>query len=177
MSDLISREAVIKCLETYTNAMHYIKNLPSEVPSDLISRQVILNTLDSMDKALDENRTVEAYKELLKKCFKELPPVEPRTCTTCEHSDEVDGEHCYECVKGMKNNFEPQEWISVKDRLPTESGEYYITFQKKNGERYTTTENFYGINQYFKHKEYFKHLDVEIVAWQRKVKPSPYKGE
>lgn len=58
--------------------------------SDSISREAVLNTLDNMDKALDENRTVEAYKDLLKECFKELPPVEP------------------------------QEWISVKDRLQIE---------------------------------------------------------
>lgn len=43
--------------------------------SDYISREAVLNTLDTMDKALDENRTVEAYKELLKECYKELPPV------------------------------------------------------------------------------------------------------
>ena len=48
----------------------------------------------------------------------DLPPVEPQTCTTCEHSNEVDGEHCYECVKGMENNFEPcEDAISRKEAL------------------------------------------------------------
>ena len=41
--------------------------------SDLISRQKVLNTLDNMDKALDEDRTVETYKALLTKCIKVLP--------------------------------------------------------------------------------------------------------
>ena len=45
--------------------------------SDCVSREAVLNTLDTMDKALDENRTIEAYKELLKECYKELPPVTP----------------------------------------------------------------------------------------------------
>ena len=38
--------------------------------SDLISRQAVLNTLDNMDKALDEERTVEKYKKLLTECIK-----------------------------------------------------------------------------------------------------------
>ena len=42
---------------------------------DCIHRQAILDTLDNMDKALDEDRTVENYKELLKECYKVLTPV------------------------------------------------------------------------------------------------------
>ena len=45
---------------------------------DAVKRDAVLNTLDTMDKALDENRTVEAYKELLKECYKELPRVTPK---------------------------------------------------------------------------------------------------
>ena len=29
-----------------------------------------------------------------------------KDCTSCTHSDELDGEYCYECVKGDKDNFE-----------------------------------------------------------------------
>lgn len=46
--------------------------------NDCISREAVLNTLDTMDKALDENRTVESYKALLKECYKELLPVTPK---------------------------------------------------------------------------------------------------
>lgn len=46
--------------------------------SDLISRQKVLNTLDNMDKALDEDRTVENYKELLTECIKALPSADVR---------------------------------------------------------------------------------------------------
>lgn len=42
---------------------------------EAISRTAVLNTLDTMDKALDENRTVEEYKELLRECFEQLPHV------------------------------------------------------------------------------------------------------
>ena len=29
-----------------------------------------------------------------------------KDCSDCKHQDEVDGESCYECVKGMADNFE-----------------------------------------------------------------------
>ena len=44
---------------------------------DCISRQAVLNTLDKMDKALDADRTVENYKELLTECYKDLPLIMP----------------------------------------------------------------------------------------------------
>ena len=42
---------------------------------DAISRKAVLDTLERMDKALDEDRTVENYKELLRECYKVLPSV------------------------------------------------------------------------------------------------------
>ena len=42
---------------------------------DYVSRQAVLNTLERMDKALDEDRTVDLYKELLKECYKVLPSI------------------------------------------------------------------------------------------------------
>ena len=44
--------------------------------SELITKQAVLNTLDNADKFLDEERTVEKYKELLTECIKVLPPAE-----------------------------------------------------------------------------------------------------
>lgn len=40
---------------------------------ELISKQKVFATLDFADKALDEERTVEKYKELLTKSIKVLP--------------------------------------------------------------------------------------------------------
>lgn len=45
---------------------------------DCVSRKAVLNTLERMDKALDTDRTVETYKELLEECFKVLPSVTPQ---------------------------------------------------------------------------------------------------
>lgn len=33
---------------------------------------------------------------------------QPNRCDSCTHSEEQDGSNCYECVKGMSDNFEPQ---------------------------------------------------------------------
>ena len=48
---------------------------------DLISRQAVLETLDDMDNVLDEDRTIENYKELLKECYEVLPSVNPQPKT------------------------------------------------------------------------------------------------
>ena len=52
-----------------------VKVLEQQPCEDAISRTSVLNTLDTMDKALDENRTVEEYKELLRECYEQLPLV------------------------------------------------------------------------------------------------------
>lgn len=56
-----------------------IKALEQEPCDDCISRKAVLNTLDSMDKALTEDRTVEEYKELLEECYKVLPGIQPKS--------------------------------------------------------------------------------------------------
>lgn len=74
--------------------------------SDLIDRQAVLNTLDNMDKALDEERTVEKYKELLTECIKVLPSVEN---------------------KGGWNPLESDEEGMIIGSLPEEGKEVFIT--------------------------------------------------
>ena len=113
MSDLIERTAVLDLMRTNwadndgDTAMQLsiddVRNMPAasadEMPAvDAVKRESVLNTLDAMDKVLDENRTVESYKELLKECYKELPPVTPkqRLCKDCryfeyDHVKKVDG--------------------------------------------------------------------------------------
>lgn len=49
--------------------------------NNLINRQAVLDTLDKMDKALDDDRTVENYKALLTECYKDLPSVTPKEKT------------------------------------------------------------------------------------------------
>ena len=54
---------------------------------DTISRKAVIDTLERMDKALDEDRTVENYKELLRECYKVLPSVKPKS--EWEHDHEI----------------------------------------------------------------------------------------
>lgn len=102
--DCISRQAVLDVTweePSYTDALNVltevrdkVKALPSVNPQkpicpsagidcedcpayeDTISRKAVLDTLENMDKALDEDRTVENYKELLRECYKVLPKSE-----------------------------------------------------------------------------------------------------
>ena len=51
---------------------------PDDVEADAISRISVLDTLDTTDEFMDEDRTVENYKALLKECYKTLSPVTPK---------------------------------------------------------------------------------------------------
>ena len=57
--------------------------------SDSIDRQKVLATLDFADNALDEERTVEKYKELLAECVKALPPAENKGAWRKTYLDHV----------------------------------------------------------------------------------------
>ena len=57
------------------------KWLEQEPCEDTISRRAVLDTLDKMDKALDDDRSVESYKELLTECYKDLTPIMPKERT------------------------------------------------------------------------------------------------
>ena len=72
-----------------------INVLEQQPCDDAISRTAALNTLDTMDKALDENRTVEEYKELLRECYEQLPSVS--TEKTGRWIDTGSGQECSEC--------------------------------------------------------------------------------
>ena len=63
-------------MEDYGEVEEIIKALEGKPCIDAVSRQAVLNTLDFADKTLDEDRTVETYKELLIACYKDLPSIE-----------------------------------------------------------------------------------------------------
>ena len=48
-----------------------------------------------------------SYGEALNMAIKALEQ-QPNRCDSCVHSEEQDGSNCYECVKGMADNFEAQ---------------------------------------------------------------------
>ena len=62
-------------IEDYGKVEKIIKALEEKPCIDVVNRQAVLDTLDFADKALDEDRTVETYKELLIACYKDLPSV------------------------------------------------------------------------------------------------------
>ena len=108
-------------LQILTNIDILIGKEPCE---DAVSRKAVIDTLDRMDKVLDEDRTVETYKGLLKECYKVLTPVNPQkighwiiekwnnkehySCSSCQHV--VDYEPCYHyCPYCGSKMIEPQE--------------------------------------------------------------------
>lgn len=150
MSDLISREAVLKEIdERHKNGdaitKGFIKNLPSVEPQNSADRERVI--------ALRVNN---------------------KTCVQCKHYECFDKKEfpCIDCMLDCKDRFEPKpaeqtEWISVKDRLPKYNGEYYVTYEDCNGMRDTDVD-YFRING--KGWVYYN-----VIAWREKF--SPYKGE
>lgn len=60
---------------------------PKDPCEDAISREAVLNTLDYIDKVLDEDRTVEKYKEMLKECYEVLSLVTPQPMAESEDKE------------------------------------------------------------------------------------------
>ena len=54
-----------------------------------------------------ENPMVKEMQSALDLAIKALEQ-QPNRCDSCVHSEEQDGSNCYECVKGMADNFETQ---------------------------------------------------------------------
>jgi hypothetical protein len=89
-----------------------IKMLQAEPCEDAISRQAVLNTLDNMDKVLDEDRTVENYKDLLKECYEVLPSVKPVACiATVKFSKEDMQELVEEKMKDIVVEHKKGKWM------------------------------------------------------------------
>ena len=80
-----------------------IKALEQESYTDAISRQAVLATLDNMDNVLDEDRTIENYKELLKECYEVLSPVTPQP-KTGHWTDSSNGWMCSECKRDSRKD-------------------------------------------------------------------------
>ena len=147
--DAISREAEIKKLKeqpakVYIDKNDYrrgyidgvnqmVKELKVELQKpiecdDAISRQAVLKTLDDMDNVLDEDRTIENYKELLKECYEVLPPVNPQKTPMIDKSNfdqeqyKADLQCAYDCGKASVNPQEPK--TDVLDKIRAEIAEY-----------------------------------------------------
>ena len=96
---------------------------------DAVSREAVLNTLDNMDKALDENRTVKEYKALLKECYKELPSVTVQQLD-CENCSKCDDAFMRGHDIGLENGYKQGERDATAER---QTGEWVLarTFPTK----------------------------------------------
>lgn len=89
------------------------ETLEQEPCTNVVSREAVLDTLERMDKALDVDRTVENYKDLLKESYQVLPSVTQKSETVTEFAD-----RCREC--GARYGKLLRKWIPVSERLPEE---------------------------------------------------------
>lgn len=138
-------------IEDYEELDEIIKALKQEPCEDAISRQAVLNTLDNMDSVLDEDRTVETYKELLTVCYNDLPPVMP---------------------------VRKKEWIPVTERLPEMPFGCLVTVEEdgRNGEPqnvlYSEPVGYDGETW---NRADGEPISFEVVAWM--PLPEPYRAE
>jgi len=107
---------------THDEALELCHILEQKYCEDCVSRKAVLDTLNKMDSVLDEDRTVETYKELLTACYNDLPSVTP------EHK---------------------KEWIPCSERLPKEEGLYLVSVKNEHDRRYSKTCWFHGDDNWF----------------------------
>lgn len=169
------------------------ENEIKESCEDAVKREAVLNTLDTMDKALDENRTVEHYKELLKECYKELPRVTPTAKESLVVGDAVSREAALKALGELPHEYKTKEqrartggiaacqvivrelppvtpkqrWIPVSERLPEESLNSVLGWDD-NRERCVFVQYVNGRFQFVGRDSSFK-----ITAWM--PLPEPYK--
>lgn len=65
---------------------------------------------------------------------------QPNRCDSCIHSEEQDGSNCYECVKGMADNFETQQ-TEMRDATEEERKsvrDYIRSISKPTGVQFET---------------------------------------
>ena len=151
----MTREQAINYLISSGMSDEQIRTIVNAFTRDAVDRQTVINTLDFIDSVLDEDRTVENYKETLKACYEMLPSVVPQQNLRKE---------------GNIMN----EWISCKDRLPKPSeylgdvNKYYLV-QNEYGDMMVACYD--GMWTQIYNRDY---IEEEIVAWREL--PKPYKA-
>lgn len=160
--------------------------------SELITKQAVLNTLDNADKFLDEERTVEKYKELLTECIKALPSAENdgdliSRQAVLDELEKWDWQDLYlpihfkqilDDVPSVENK---GEWIPVSERLPRIADVYRVTRYYPNNVMnpiylvdaccFDGFDTWYDDNRINHERAYVDN----VIAWQEN--PEPYKSE
>ena len=104
---------------------------------DCISREEVMRILKTLYE-FDELKDLKAkQREVMN-----LPSVTPKPnrCDSCTHSEEQDGSNCYECVKGMADNFETQQ-TEMRDATEEERKsvrDYIRSISKPTGVQFET---------------------------------------
>lgn len=96
----------------------------NDLGDDCVRRKAVLNTLERMDKVLDEDRTVDSYKELLKECYKVLPSVAPQESILDKIRAEIEARLC-DVVSGYTDGYRTaiQGVLVILDKYKAESEE------------------------------------------------------
>lgn len=98
---------------------------------------------------MDKSISKEGY-EYFQQAIKALEQ-QPNRCDSCIHSEEQDGSNCYECVKGIADNFEAQQTkmrdaIDVLDMIRAEIESQRKEVSYKNSEDDKLRFYYYGLN-------------------------------
>lgn len=157
-----SKHPIKEALHAARKALEQEPTTKNDLGDDCVRRKAVLNTLERMDKALDEDRTVDSYKELLKECYKVLPsvtPQEPRWIPMVrrEPTDEEKAEY-------LAQNGEELCYM-LENEMPLNGQEVLVSIGEFVAED-VFDEDFYN----------FENNDIENVdAWM--PLPKPYKAE
>lgn len=106
--------------EEREEAIKIIENFPVESTGE---RKAVLTAIKALEQ--DPNRDMKEIEEIINcdadaeiklKMISNIvyskshyfKPLEQESCDTCEHSDEINGSNCYECVKGIRDRYNPQ---------------------------------------------------------------------
>ena len=73
-----------------------------EITAEMNLKKIIA---ESREVAQALNEFADDVERIEKKYADPQESEEQKNCDTCTYSDEVDGSNCYECVKGMRNNY------------------------------------------------------------------------
>ena len=150
--EALEQQPCDECRNKHTSICGNCKEYDEYEPCDnAISREAVLDTLDRMDKALDENRTVEDYKALLIECYKVLTPVTQKS----------------------------GKWIPVSERLPEEAFGCLVTILDTDLKTQDEFENIlpYAVGYDGETWNNFcgEPIPFEVVAWM--PLPTPYEPQ
>ena len=76
-----------------------------EIKAEMNLKKIITESREVV-QALNE--FVDNLERIEKKYAEPQESEENKSCDTCEHSDEIDGSNCYECVKGIRDRYNLQ---------------------------------------------------------------------